>query len=79
MISIISTLLISLFSFAGKHITYTGQVVKIESGVVTFKTDSGETTFKIKGLSKADAQQVAKETGTKKTITLNIPIETLSK
>jgi hypothetical protein len=79
MISILCSLLISLSSFAGKHITYTGQVVKIEAGVVTFKTETGDTTFKIKGLSKADAQQVAKETGTKKTITLNIPAESLSK
>lgn len=79
MISIICSLLISLSSFGGKHITYTGQVVKIENGIVTFKTETGETTFKIKGLSKADAKHVAKETGTKKTITLNIPTESLSK
>lgn len=77
--SLVLSLLTSVFVLAGSHLTLTGQVTKIESGIVTLKTEKGDKVFKLKALSKDEAQQVTKETGTKKTITLNVPIESLSK
>lgn len=74
MSSVILSLLLSYSALAGTHFTFTGQVIKIESGIVTLKTKTEEKMFNLKSLSKEEAQLVTKSTGLKKTITVHVPV-----
>lgn len=72
---IIAFLASSYISVAGTFIKLQGTILRVEDSVVILKTKSGQRKIALKDLTKKDTELVRKETGSKKEVTLRIPME----
>ncbi len=62
-------------SWAGTFIKIQGSILRVENSIVFLKTKSGERKIALKDLTKKDTELVKKETGSKREVTLRIPME----